>query len=145
MLIPLPWLRRLRDLPYWHPNCCLLAQVLVEIPYVVIQAIMYSLVIYSMVGFEWTAVKFFWFLYVLFFSLISFTYYGMMMVAITPNTQLATISGAFFYSLFNLFSGFLIFRPVSSSTLASKITKLPKGGVYILLVLHLVMYHVILM
>lgn len=107
---------------------CLLAQVLVEIPYVVIQAIMYSLVIYSMVGFEWTAVKFFWFLYVLFFSLISFTYYGMMMVAITPNTQLATISGAFFYSLFNLFSGFLIFRPVSSSTLAYKIiTTLPKG------------------
>lgn len=106
----------------------MLAQVLVEIPYVVIQAIMYSLVIYSMVGFEWTAVKFFWFLYVLFFSLISFTYYGMMMVAITPNTQLATISGAFFYSLFNLFSGFLIFRPVSSSTLAYKIiTTLPKG------------------
>jgi hypothetical protein len=66
-----------------------------------------------MIGFEWTAPKFFWFLYILFFSLITFTYYGMMMVAITPNAQLATICASFFYSLFNLFSGFLITKPVS--------------------------------
>lgn len=78
-----------------------------------IQAIMYSLITYSMIGFEWTAPKFFWFLYILFFSLITFTYYGMMMVAITPNAQLATICASFFYSLFNLFSGFLITKPVS--------------------------------
>jgi ABC-type multidrug transport system ATPase subunit/ABC-type multidrug transport system permease subunit len=88
-----------------------LAQTFVEVPYVLIQAVMYSLITYSMIGFEWTAPKFFWFLYILFFSLITFTYYGMMMVAITPNAQLATICASFFYSLFNLFSGFLITKP----------------------------------
>ncbi len=90
-------------------------QILIEIPYVLAQASLYALIVYSMVGFEWTAAKFFWFLFVLYFSLISFTFYGMMMVALTPNSQLAQIVASFFYSLFNLFSGFLIAKPVSSS------------------------------
>jgi ABC-type multidrug transport system permease subunit len=88
-------------------------QLLIEIPYVLVQSILYGLITYSMIGFEWTAVKFFWFLFVLFFSLISFTFYGMMMVALTPNSQIAQILASFFYSLFNLFSGFLITKPVS--------------------------------
>jgi ABC-type multidrug transport system permease subunit len=88
-------------------------QILIEIPYVLVQSILYAGITYSMIGFEWTAVKFFWFLFVLFFSLISFTFYGMMMVALTPNSQLAQILASFFYSLFNLFSGFLIAKPVS--------------------------------
>jgi ABC-type multidrug transport system ATPase subunit len=88
-----------------------LAQILIEIPYVLVQSILYAGITYSMIGFEWTAVKFFWFLFVLFFSLISFTFYGMMMVALTPNSQLAQILASFFYSLFNLFSGFLIVKP----------------------------------
>jgi ABC-type multidrug transport system permease subunit len=87
-------------------------QILIEIPYVLAQASLYALIVYSMVGFEWTAAKFFWFLFVLYFSLISFTFYGMMMVALTPNSQLAQIVASFFYSLFNLFSGFLIAKPL---------------------------------
>jgi hypothetical protein len=74
-----------------------------------------------MIGFEWTPAKFFWFLFVLYFSLISFTFYGMMMVALTPNSQLATIVASFFYALFNLFSGFMIARPVSFSLWQSPI------------------------
>ncbi|CAM6029266.1 unnamed protein product [Sphagnum balticum] len=89
-----------------------LAQILIEIPYVLVQASLYALIVYSMVGFEWTVAKFFWFLFVLYFSLISFTFYGMMMVALTPNSQLAQIVASFFYSLFNLFSGFLIAKPL---------------------------------
>ena len=88
---------------------------LVEIPYVLIQTAMYALVSYSMIGFEWTAAKFFWYYYVLFFGVIAFTYYGMMMVALTPNALLATIAASFFYGLFNLFSGFLIAKPVRLS------------------------------
>jgi ABC-type multidrug transport system permease subunit len=79
---------------------------------VLIQATAYALITYSMIGFEWTAAKFFWFLFVLYFSLISFTFYGMMMVALTPNSQLAQIIASFFYALFNLFSGFLIPKPM---------------------------------
>jgi ABC-type multidrug transport system permease subunit len=36
----------------------------------------------------------------------------MMAVAVTPNHQIAAIFAATFYSLFNLFSGFFIPRPV---------------------------------
>lgn len=87
-------------------------QILVEIPYVFVQVVVYATVSYAMIGFEWTAAKFFWYVYVLYFGVISFTYYGMMMVALTPNATLATICASFFYSLFNLFSGFLITKPV---------------------------------
>jgi len=88
-----------------------LAQVLIEIPYVLAQATMYGLITYSMLQFQWTAAKFFWYFYFLFISLLIYTFYGMMMVAITPNFILASIVSAFFYTLFNLFTGFLIPRP----------------------------------
>ncbi|XP_051152166.1 ABC transporter G family member 35-like [Andrographis paniculata] len=88
-----------------------MAQVVVEIPYVLIQATYYTLIVYAMVSFEWTASKFFWFFFVTFFSFLYFTYYGMMTVSITPNHQVAAIFAAAFYALFNLFSGFFIPRP----------------------------------
>ncbi|KAJ6427481.1 hypothetical protein OIU84_022975 [Salix udensis] len=88
-----------------------IAQVVCEIPYVFVQTTYYTLIVYAMVGFEWTAVKFLWFFFVNFFSFLYFTYYGMMTVSITPNHQVAAIFAAMFYSLFNLFSGFFIPRP----------------------------------
>lgn len=88
-----------------------MAQVIVEIPYVLIQTTYYTLIVYAMVCFEWTAAKFFWFYFVTFFSFLYFTYYGMMTVSITPNHQVAAIFAAAFYALFNLFSGFFIPRP----------------------------------
>ncbi|XP_042517769.1 ABC transporter G family member 36-like [Macadamia integrifolia] len=88
-----------------------IAQVVVEIPYVFVQTTYYSLIVYAMVSFEWTAVKFFWFFFISFFSFLYFTYYGMMTVAITPNHQVAAIFAAAFYGLFNLFSGFFIPKP----------------------------------
>ncbi|KAF4399195.1 hypothetical protein G4B88_022278 [Cannabis sativa] len=88
-----------------------LAQMLAEIPYVLIQTTYYTLIVYAMVSFEWTAAKFFWFFFVNFFSFLYFTYYGMMTVSITPNHQVAAIFAAAFYALFNLFSGFFIPRP----------------------------------
>ncbi|KAJ6942433.1 ABC transporter G family member 29-like [Populus alba x Populus x berolinensis] len=88
-----------------------IAQVVCEIPYVFVQATYYTLIVYAMVGFEWTAAKFFWFFFINFFSFLYFTYYGMMAVSVTPNHQIAAIFAATFYSLFNLFSGFFIPRP----------------------------------
>lgn len=89
-----------------------LAQVAIEIPYVMVQTLVYGLITYSMINFEWTGLKFFWYCYYMFFMFICFTYYGMMMVALTPNTEIASIVASFFYSFFNLFSGFLIPKPV---------------------------------
>ncbi|GLT66273.1 hypothetical protein SLA2020_386450 [Shorea laevis] len=88
-----------------------LAQVIAEIPYVLVQTTYYTLIVYAMVGFQWTAAKFFWFFFISFFSFLYFTYYGMMTVSITPNHQVASIFAAAFYALFNLFSGFFIPKP----------------------------------
>ncbi|PWA40906.1 pleiotropic drug resistance protein 1 [Artemisia annua] len=87
------------------------AQMLVEIPYVFAQAVVYSLIVYAMIGFEWTAAKFFWYLFFQFCCFLYMTYYGMMTVAITPNASIAAIIAASFYSIFNLFSGYIIPRP----------------------------------
>ncbi|KAL7603351.1 pleiotropic drug resistance protein 1 [Lactuca sativa] len=87
------------------------AQVLVEIPYVFSQTMVYSVIVYAMIGFEWTAAKFFWYAFFQFSCLLYMTFYGMMTVAITPNANIAAIIAASFYGIFNLFSGFIIPRP----------------------------------
>ncbi|XP_071741164.1 ABC transporter G family member 35-like [Rutidosis leptorrhynchoides] len=88
-----------------------MAQVLVEIPYVLFQTTYYTLIVYSMVSFEWELAKFFWFFFIIFFSFLYFTYYGIMTVSITPNETLAAILAASFYGIFNIFSGFYIALP----------------------------------
>ncbi|XP_058780574.1 ABC transporter G family member 35-like [Vicia villosa] len=88
-----------------------IAQVVCEIPYVFVETIYFAFIVYAMVGFEWKVEKVLWFFFVSFFSFLYFTYYGMMTVSITPNHQVASIFGAAFYGLFNLFSGFFIPRP----------------------------------
>ncbi|KAK1422456.1 hypothetical protein QVD17_25588 [Tagetes erecta] len=87
------------------------AQVLVEIPYVLVQTVVYSVIVYSMIGFEWSAEKFLWYLFFQLCCFLYMTYYGMMTVAITPNANIAAIIAASFYGIFNLFSGFIIPRP----------------------------------
>ncbi|TYI65456.1 hypothetical protein E1A91_D09G159800v1 [Gossypium mustelinum] len=86
------------------------AQVAIEIIYTAIQTLIYTLLIYSMLGFEWTPVKFLWFYYYILTCFIYFTLYGMMVVALTPGHQIAAIVMSFFLSFWNLFSGFLIPR-----------------------------------
>ncbi|KAI7750120.1 hypothetical protein M8C21_024673 [Ambrosia artemisiifolia] len=88
-----------------------MAQVIVEIPYVFFQTTYYTLIVYTMVSFEWTAVKYFWFFFIHFLTFLYFTYNGLMAVSLTPNDQFASILTSAFYSLFNLFSGFFIPRP----------------------------------
>ncbi|KAI3860698.1 hypothetical protein MKX03_014734 [Papaver bracteatum] len=85
--------------------------IVIEIPYVLIQSVIYGVLVYAMIGFEWTTEKFFWNLFFTFFSLLYFTYYGMMTVAITPNSDIAAIISSAFYGVWNLFCGFVIPRP----------------------------------
>ncbi|XP_024991416.1 pleiotropic drug resistance protein 2-like isoform X2 [Cynara cardunculus var. scolymus] len=86
------------------------AQVAIEVIYVCIQTLIYSLLLYSMIGFAWSASKFFWFYFFVCMCFIYFTLYGMMLVALTPNYHIAAITMSFFLSFWNLFSGFLIPR-----------------------------------
>nr|POE66839.1 pleiotropic drug resistance protein 1 [Quercus suber] len=87
------------------------AQVLIEFPYVFLQTVFYGVIVYVLIGFEWTAAKFFWYLFFTYFSLLYFTFYGMMTVAVTPNHHISSIIAAAFYSIWNLFSGFIVPRP----------------------------------
>ncbi|KAK9229254.1 hypothetical protein WN944_022213 [Citrus x changshan-huyou] len=88
-----------------------LAQVMIEIPYILVQSVVYGAIVYAMIGFEWTAAKFFWYIFFMYFTLLFFTFYGMMAVALTPNHHIAAIVSTLFYGLWNVFSGFIIPRP----------------------------------
>ncbi|KAA3490139.1 ABC transporter G family member 32-like [Gossypium australe] len=87
---------------------CAFAQVAIEFPYVFAQSVIYCSIFYSMASFEWTALKFIWYIFFMYSTLLYFTFYGMMTTAVTPNHNVAAIIAAPFYMLWNLFSGFMI-------------------------------------
>ncbi|MBA0658476.1 hypothetical protein Goklo_010679 [Gossypium klotzschianum] len=87
-------------------------QVAIEIIYTAIQTAIYVALLYLMIGYEWKASNFLWFYYYITASYVYFTLYGMMVIALTPGAQVAAIVMSFFLSLWNIFSGFLIPRPL---------------------------------
>ncbi|KAL8129518.1 hypothetical protein V2J09_018673, partial [Rumex salicifolius] len=84
------------------------AQVTIEFPYVFVQSIIYSGIFYSMASFEWDVLKCTWYLFFMYFTLLYFTFFGMMIIAVTPNHNVAAILGAPFFMMWNLFSGFML-------------------------------------
>ncbi|TXG61337.1 hypothetical protein EZV62_012700 [Acer yangbiense] len=87
---------------------CFHAVVVIEFPYVFAQTVIYCSIFYSMASFEWSALKFIWYIFFMYLTMLYFTFYGMMTTAITPNHNVAAIIAAPFYMLWNLFSGFTI-------------------------------------
>ncbi|KAL8527730.1 hypothetical protein ACS0TY_005541 [Phlomoides rotata] len=87
------------------------AQVVIEIPYLFAQAVAFTTITYPMIGYYWSAYKVLWYLYTMFCTLLYFTYLGMMLVSITPSFPVAAILQSAFYTMLNLFSGFLIPHP----------------------------------
>jgi hypothetical protein len=87
----------------------------VEVVYNIAQGIIYTLPIYAMVGYEWKADKFFYFLFFLCACFIYFSLYGAMLIACTPSQMLANILVSFSLTGWNIFAGFLVPRPVSIS------------------------------
>ncbi|XP_040380034.1 ABC transporter G family member 37-like isoform X2 [Oryza brachyantha] len=85
-----------------------IAQVAIELPYVFVQTLIYGVLVYTMMGFEWTVAKFFWYLFFMYFTLLYFTFFGMTTVGFTPNAGIAAILSNAIYGFWNLFSGFLI-------------------------------------
>ncbi|KAL5701728.1 transcription factor [Ranunculus cassubicifolius] len=102
--------RRERDSRMYSALAYAFGQVFIEIPYVLVQAMVYGFIVYSMIGFERTITKFVWYFLFMYFTLLYFTFFGMMAVAITPNQQISSIVSYAFYGLSNLFSGFMISR-----------------------------------
>ncbi|KAF6263806.1 ABC-2 type transporter-domain-containing protein [Scenedesmus sp. NREL 46B-D3] len=101
-------------LPY-DPFAYGMAIALVEIPYLLIQALLFVPVIYFMIGFEAQAEKCF-FYFMMFLASISFyTIFGQFMVYVTPSQQIAQVVGAGLNFTMNLFNGFVIAYPAMPS------------------------------
>jgi ABC-type multidrug transport system permease subunit len=98
-------------------------QVTVEFPYVFAQAVLFGTILYALIQFEWMAAKFILFIFFLYFTLLIFTLWGMLTVALTPNLQIAAVISAAAFGIWNLFAGFLIPRPVCSLLQSSLLLK----------------------
>ncbi|KAG6418106.1 hypothetical protein SASPL_120305 [Salvia splendens] len=83
------------------------AQVIVEIPYVFVQVLVFTMITYPLIGYQFSAYK----VYCMFCTLLSYTYLGMLLIAITPSFPVAATLQSAFYTTFNLFAGFFIPRP----------------------------------
>jgi hypothetical protein len=88
-----------------------LSAALVELPYVTLQAAIYSIIVFFMIGFQISAANFFWFFFFQWLCLIFFTYFGMMLIACLPILPLAQIVSILFLNFFFLFGGFFIPYP----------------------------------
>ncbi|KAB5544599.1 hypothetical protein DKX38_012711 [Salix brachista] len=87
-----------------------LAQVLVEVPYLLAQAIIYATITHTMIGHSLSPHKIFWSVYGMFCTLLSLNYLGMLLVSVTPDIQLASALSSPFYTMLHLFSGFFVPR-----------------------------------
>ncbi|KAK1555796.1 hypothetical protein Q3G72_031387 [Acer saccharum] len=88
------------------------AQVTIEVPYLMVQSIIYVAITYPMIGFYWSVYKVVWYFYAIFCTFLYFVYLGMMIVSICPNFQVNAALTVAVYTMLNLFSGFLMPGPV---------------------------------
>ncbi|XP_061343387.1 pleiotropic drug resistance protein 1-like [Gastrolobium bilobum] len=95
----------------YSPLAYAVAQAIIEVPYVLLQTLIYGFIVYAMIGFEWAVTKVLWYLFFMFFTFMYFTYYGMMTAAMTPNASTAALLISASAILWNLFSGFIVPRP----------------------------------
>ncbi|CAL5329998.1 unnamed protein product [Camellia sinensis] len=65
--------------------------VTVEVPYLLVQAIAFVIITYSMIGYYWSTCKVFWYFYAMFCTFLYFTYLGILFVALTPTFLVAAI------------------------------------------------------
>ncbi|XP_008786438.3 ABC transporter G family member 45-like [Phoenix dactylifera] len=87
-----------------------IAQVAIEIPYIIIQVFIFSLIVYPMMGFEFASAKLIWFMFFMLLSFMYFVLFGMMTVALTPNLEIASILSFFIFIMWSIFCGFFIPR-----------------------------------
>ncbi|CAN6702599.1 unnamed protein product [Malus baccata var. baccata] len=87
------------------------SQVIVEIPYITLQAALFSTITYLAINFHWSLYKAFWYFYTMFCTLLCFNFFGMLLVSLTPTFQVASVVASFCYTMINMFSGFLIPGP----------------------------------
>ncbi|KAL0031878.1 hypothetical protein WJX79_002852 [Trebouxia sp. C0005] len=96
---------------FYHSLPFALAQCTVELPYIFVQACVYSCIVYWCAGLELNVEKFFWFLLFLLLTLDEFTHVGIMSVNVSSNLQIATTVLLTLIPTWNVLSGFYIAKP----------------------------------
>mmetsp|Transcript_33340 Transcript_33340/g.83541 ORF Transcript_33340/g.83541 Transcript_33340/m.83541 type:complete len:1541 (-) Transcript_33340:49-4671(-) len=81
---------------------------LIELPYIILQVILFVPIMYAMVGFEKNAGTFFYWILMFICSLSNFTFFGQLLVYMTPSPMLAQILSGAMNFFWNIFSGFSI-------------------------------------
>ncbi|GMP76128.1 hypothetical protein CsSME_00032936 [Camellia sinensis var. sinensis] len=87
------------------------AQVTIEVPYILLQAILYVAITYPLIGYHWSTFKVFWYFYATFCTFLYYVYLGMLIVSLSSNIQVGSILASAVYTLLSLFSGFLMPGP----------------------------------
>ncbi|KAJ7955316.1 Pleiotropic drug resistance transporter [Quillaja saponaria] len=67
------------------------AQVTIEIPYILLQAILYVVMTYPTIGYYWSVYKVFWYFYATFCTFLYYVYLGMLIVSVSSNLEIASI------------------------------------------------------
>jgi ABC-type multidrug transport system permease subunit len=88
-----------------------LAQILLEVPYLVAQAAVFCPIVYFSIGFYPSAQKFFYFFLMFLLCLALFSMVAQALVASTPSTAVAMVFQTAIQLAFNIFGGFLIAYP----------------------------------
>uniref|UniRef100_A0A7N0UHR1 ABC transporter domain-containing protein n=1 Tax=Kalanchoe fedtschenkoi TaxID=63787 RepID=A0A7N0UHR1_KALFE len=87
------------------------AQVAIEVPYILMQTIIYVAITYPAIGYYWAPYKFFWYFYATFCTFLYYVYLGMLILSVSENVELASVLATAAYTILNLFSGFLMPGP----------------------------------
>uniref|UniRef100_J3MLF5 ABC transporter domain-containing protein n=1 Tax=Oryza brachyantha TaxID=4533 RepID=J3MLF5_ORYBR len=96
----------------YSPLSYAFGQGFVEFCYSAVQGALYTILIYSLVGYEWKAAKFFYFMFFMIGAFSYFTLFSMMLISCTPSEMLAGILVSFVLTSWNNFAGFIITRPL---------------------------------
>jgi len=105
-----PVFYRERAAGFYNTIAYAVAQGTVETPFAFVQCLIYVPLTYFIIGFEYSAAKFFWYFLFVFVTLLYYTFYGLMAVVLSPSIQLSSVASTLFYAIWSLFAGFLISR-----------------------------------
>ncbi|PPS10775.1 hypothetical protein GOBAR_AA09865 [Gossypium barbadense] len=98
--------------PTYNLGRLILAMVIIEIPYIFLEATLFLIISYPAVNLYESAYKVSWYFYDIFCTLLNYKYMGMAIASLSSTYQMASICGSFCITVVNLFSGFLIPQPM---------------------------------
>ncbi|KAG1677139.1 hypothetical protein FOA52_000945 [Chlamydomonas sp. UWO 241] len=95
----------------YNPWAYGLVMSLVEVPYQIVQVVVFICIMYPMVSFVMTAESFFFYMFMNLLSLMMYVSMGMALMYLSPSQQLAQVSAAGLNFIFNIFNGYVLPYP----------------------------------